>query len=208
MLWKKSDPGAGGDTHELASGVDRVIPNGFEKTCDDELHAARLRLGDEERELVSVQAREYVGGAHMLLDEHRELGQQPVAGSMADAVIDVFEVVEIQDEHGATGARTLRARDLAAELLDEAAPRVERSQRIVVCEKQQVVVETLALGLVTRDQRDDRVPARIRRVGNRGDGYGDLVVAGREQSRLAVPLSFFDCGGDRGVLDLLSGPFR
>ena len=54
---------------------------------------------DEDRELVAAEASRRVGGAEQQLQAIRHLGEQLVAGHVSEAVVDLFEVVEVDEQH-------------------------------------------------------------------------------------------------------------
>ena len=56
------------------------------------------------RELVAAEAGDGVGRAQARLHALGHLGQQPVAGGVAEAVVDALEVVEVEEQHGDAAA--------------------------------------------------------------------------------------------------------
>ena len=84
-------------------------------------HAAgghrRLRLvldaGAEDGELVAAEARDQVAVAHGAAQPVRDLDQQPVAGLVAEAVVDDLEVVEVEEEDGDALAASAAPRSAA-----------------------------------------------------------------------------------------------
>ena len=75
---------------------------------------AEVRLVEQQdRELVAAEAGRQVVGADARLDALGDRGEQPVAGRVAEGVVDVLEVVEVeeQDDRDPVGGRVLeRAR--------------------------------------------------------------------------------------------------
>ena len=88
------------------------------------------RLGQDHRELVAADAARDVGGADHLAHALGRLGEHGVAGEMADLVVHVLEVVEVEDDQGEPPVVAVRAGALARERLVEVPPVVEaRSAR-------------------------------------------------------------------------------
>ena len=69
-----------------------------------------LRMsGDQDRELVAAEAADDVRGAHAPAHPLGRLDQHVVAARMADAVVDVLEVVEVDEQHRQFGVVALGA---------------------------------------------------------------------------------------------------
>ncbi len=110
---------------------------------------ARLALVDvrqDDRELVAAEARDGVGAPQTAAEDVGDGRDELVAGAVAERVVDVLEVVEVEREHRAAGAVALRRGELAGELLLEAAAVEERGDRVVVGEVLELALEALALG--------------------------------------------------------------
>ena len=80
-----------------------------------------------------------------------DVDQEPIAGVMAERVVDLLEAVEIAPQQGAAAAVTFRARHLAIELLFEATPVEEVGERVAARQVTQTRFEALALGDVEAD---------------------------------------------------------
>ena len=67
-----------------------------------DLDRVQLALGvaDQDRELVAAEARGGVDRAHAVVQPPRDLLQHLVAGGVAEAVVDVLEVVHVEEQHG------------------------------------------------------------------------------------------------------------
>jgi len=59
----------------------------------------RIEILGDDGELVAAEAPDEINLAHTLLQPGRDLGQQRIAGGVAERVIDVLEAVEIEAEH-------------------------------------------------------------------------------------------------------------
>ena len=78
--------------------------------------------GQQQRELVAAEARDQPGVAHRLLQARAELGQQPVAGVVAERVVELLEAVEV--DHRDRERRVAVAPSSAVEpLVEQAAVR-------------------------------------------------------------------------------------
>ena len=62
-------------------------------------------LWGDHHELLTPEASEDVGGAELVFDQPGKRGQDLIAGLMSEAVVDLFEVVDIEQEHGKGQAR-------------------------------------------------------------------------------------------------------
>ena len=88
---------------------------GLDDARAEDLGRCRVCLvRDEDREFVAAEPRRGVGSAQALADALGRLDQQPVAGQVAEAVVDELELVDVEEEHGDLAvrrARLARARD-------------------------------------------------------------------------------------------------
>ena len=95
------DPAADADADvaALAGDVERLA----ERRAQPAGGHRRLRLvgdaGAEDRELVAAEARDQVALADRAAQALGDLDQQPVAGLVAEAVVDDLEVVEVEEQH-------------------------------------------------------------------------------------------------------------
>ena len=87
-------------------------------------------LGDDGK-LVAAQPADQVDFAHALLEPRRDLGEQSIAGGVAERVVDVLEAVEVEPEHRHQLAVALGAGHGAVEMLVELKPVGQAGQRIV-----------------------------------------------------------------------------
>ena len=76
-------------------------------------------MRDEDREFVAAEPRGGVGSAHALADALGRLDQQPVAGQVAEAVVDELELVDVEEEHGDLAVGALGSRERVIEAIDE-----------------------------------------------------------------------------------------
>ena len=92
------------------------------------------RLREDDRELVAADAAGDVRRADDVADPLRRLGEDAVAGEVADAVVDRLEVVEVEDDQREVPVVAVRAGDLARKGLVEVAAVVQAGQRVEVGE--------------------------------------------------------------------------
>ena len=107
-----------------------------------------LRIVDvleQDRELVAAEARGGVGGADARRHALGHLEQDPVAGRVAEAVVDGLEVVEVDEQHGHPDAVAQRPRDRVADALVEQRPVGQVGDRIVEGLVGELLLERLAL---------------------------------------------------------------
>ena len=89
---------------------------------------------DEDRELVAAQTAEELVAPHLARHLARDPDQHRVARAMAERVVDVLEIVEVEEEQREARAVALRVRDHARELFVEAVAVVEAGQRVALGE--------------------------------------------------------------------------
>ena len=121
--------------------------------------ARRSHLGDggdafhQHGELVAAQARHGVRGARGLDDALRHRLQQPVAGIVAERVVDVLEVVQVEEHDRDRALPALRERERVLHAVAEQVAVGEQRQRIVEGQLAQLLLERLALADVAEIQR-------------------------------------------------------
>ena len=75
--------------------------------CVDPVSSGFVEVGGDHDELVATQARHRVGEPHHAEQALRDVFQHLVAGLVAQAVVDVLEAVEVQEQHGHLAAVAL-----------------------------------------------------------------------------------------------------
>ena len=73
-----------------------------------------------------------VGSAQALADALGRLDQQPVAGQVAEAVVDELELVDVEEQHGDLAVRALGSCKCVIEAIDE--ERAVRQPREGICQ--------------------------------------------------------------------------
>src|SRR5439155_13445836 len=92
----------------------------------------QIRLREDDRELVTADPARDVGRANDLAHPLGGLGEDAVAGEVADLVVDRLEVVEVEDDEREVAVVPVGARDLPGEGLVEVPPVVEARERVEV----------------------------------------------------------------------------
>ena len=136
----------------------------------------------QQRELVAAQPRDGVPFAHALAEPLRDAAQQLVARGVAEAVVDLLEAIEVDEDepHALAVAVSLRERDLEAVL--EEPPVREPGERVPVSEGVEALLERARLGHVAQRQRQVAVAERRHA---RLEQHVDAVVA--EHGHVARP---------------------
>ena len=154
----------------------------------------RLRVVDvleQDRELVAAEAGGGVGGADARGDALGHLEQDPVAGGVAEAVVDGLEVVEVDEQHGHPDAVAQRPRDRVADALVEQRAVGEVGDRIVERLVGELLLERLALGDVAAVEHDPADRAVAEQVGVQDLEVAQAAVLVREQAvdHLGAPVA-------------------
>ena len=143
--------GSGGmvriDRHAEAAGQPQAVALEAERYAADGAHDAlgerfRLLVGDvgsEDRELVAAQPREQLVAAHLGRHFAGHPDQQGVAGAVAEGVVDVLELVEVEEQQRHASAPPLSAGQHAGQLLLEAVPVVQPGERIALGQIQDLI---------------------------------------------------------------------
>ncbi len=129
---RQGDADAGGDAGPLAIEVERG-PDAVQDPLGDLNHGRRLgQLGQHDREFVAAQAAQAVARPQNLPQALGDLDQQEIAGVMAEAVIDLLEAVQVEQQQGSRGLAQAAAAQHLLEMLTEQGAIAEASQRIVI----------------------------------------------------------------------------
>jgi len=106
VLREKADADARGDTDGMAVEVDRRD----ERAADAIGDSKRIRRAcvQHDRELVAAQARRSLVDRQCRTDPGRDRAQQEIAEPVAERVVHILEVVEIDEQHGDRPARVGR----------------------------------------------------------------------------------------------------
>ena len=131
--------------------------------------------GHQHGELVAAEARHDVALAQPVVQHHGHRRQHAVAGAVAEVVVHPLEVVQVEQEQRAAHPVAAAVRDVAVQLLLEAAPVEQAGQRVVVGHVAQARLGRCALDL--------QLP-RVRHVDPGADHVRDIAVrAGQRGGR-------------------------
>ena len=170
---------------------------------DSEQIARAGNVARDDDELVAARACDRIGCADDAAEPLCDLFEELIAVRMAARVVDVFEAVEIEEEHRHETAVTLRVRHRVFETLVEHRPVRQAGEGVVMGEICETRFRELSLRDVD-DRADDarRIAVRVGRelgllldVANFARGGDDPVV---DAIRLAGLLEGVDCGANRG----------
>ena len=108
---------------------------------------------EQHGELIAAEARHGVRGARRLDDALRDRLQQAVAGVVAERIVDVLEVVEVEEHDRDEALAALRQGERVLHAVAEQVAVRQQRQRIVEGELAQLLLERLALADVAEVQR-------------------------------------------------------
>ncbi len=146
---------AGGDAAAYAVQGRRELADAVDDVAAHPLGGGLVAVGEEQRELVAAEAGHHVGVAHRAAQDAADGDQQLVAGVVAEAVVDLLEVVEVEQQHRAGRAVASAALEVSLELGVEATPVGQAGEHVVVDEVRQPVLVAPTLGDVDDvDQHD------------------------------------------------------
>ena len=145
----RGHPDARGQAQAPAPEHRPVAPDRLQQLRADLARLVGVGVRQEDRELVPAQARENIGLSHLAAQEVGDAANDRVAGPVAEAVVDVFEVVEVQQENAAAALVAGGVGNPVGQLLLEPAAVEEARERIMVGEVAEAGLDPLALGDVT-----------------------------------------------------------
>ena len=153
----------------------------------DPLGAGLVAVGQQHGELVATEPGDDVGVAHGPAQDAADRDEELVAGVVAEAVVDLLEVVEVEQQDRAALAVATAALEVPLELGVEPAPVGQAGQHVVVDEVGEAVLVATALGHVDDvDQHD---------VGLVGSGATQQAAAQRHVDVLAAVVAQHAVGG-------------
>ena len=136
----------------------------------------------QDRELVAAEAGGGVGGADAGRDPLGHLEQHPVAGGVAEAVVDGLEVVEVDEHDGHADALAQRPRHGVADALVEQRAVGQVGDRVVEGLVGELLLELLALGDVAAVEHDAADGVVVEQVGVQDLEVAQLAVLGLQQA--------------------------
>src|SRR5918992_1643225 len=116
----KRDPNAGGDDN-LAPVTEQRHVQRFLHSLPHTGRVGRIpQVVEEYGEFVTAEPRKHIARPHGSLEPPRNTGEQAIAGQVAEAVVDLLEPIEIEEEQTNGPVRSpLHARDGPLEILEE-----------------------------------------------------------------------------------------
>ncbi|HTW42912.1 MAG TPA: hypothetical protein VMD79_11410 [Solirubrobacteraceae bacterium] len=118
---------AGGDRHGL---LGELVAHGAAQTLGEHERLILAGVGEDQRELLTADARSGVDLALVRAEHARDAPQGGVADLGAGAVVDFLEMVQVADEHRQLAAAAPGAFELEVEQLAKAPPVGQSRQRI------------------------------------------------------------------------------
>ena len=185
----RGDAGLGDRDAEAAADHEVLLleRDGALERVDDALGRVGRRLGifdvlEQDRELVTAEARRGVGGADRGRDPLRDLEQQLVAGRVAEAVVDSFEVVEVEEDDGEAELLAARAGHRVAYALVEQGAVGQVGDRVVEGLMGELLLKRLALADVAAVEHDAPHRAVLEQVVVQDLEVADAAVLVGEQA--------------------------
>ena len=137
----------------------------------------RLERRAEQDELVSAVAGDDVAVAHRGAQACGDLDEQPVAGRVAEGVVDLLEAVEVAEHHGEVAPVRGGGAQVLVELGDERVPVDQAGQSVVRRLELQALRRAVALDgepgqVAAAERRDAAVRVDAVRLSGRGSRAG------------------------------------
>ena len=177
--------------HRALAGAGDRDPLGaqrLEQLVGDVLGRVPRGARQQRGELVAAEPGEHVALAQPRAQHRRDARDDLVAGGVAERVVDVLEVVEVEQQQRAVGAVAAHEVGVRVDLVGEARAVVQAGQRVVRGE----VVQVLLVVAAVRDvlHLDEEAPRRARLVGDRRrlQRHPDRRPAGVQEARLDLVL--------------------
>ncbi len=158
------DADAGGDEHLVAAQHEGLRHGTGEPLDEGLLFLGSGGILDQDGELVAAQPGHGVGGAGAGAEPLGGQHQQLVALAVAEAVVDLLEVVEVEEEHGDRVPLPLRELERVIHAVAEEGAIGQAGERVVEGLVQQLLLEALPLGDVAGVEHDavhDRVAEQV-----------------------------------------------
>ena len=184
----------------------RVVADAVDDGSADPLGAVLVGVGEQDGELVAAQPRDHVGVADGAAQQAADGDQELVAGVVAEGVVDLLEVVEVEQQQRAARAVAPAPLEVALELGVEAAPVGQAGEHVVVDEVGEPVLVAAPLGDVDDVDQDDVGLVGSWRVQQpAAQGHVDVLAPGVAQDAVGraragdVLVHARQVVGDRGV---------
>ena len=100
-------------------------------SAPDRFGLGQLAAGKHDRELIAADPRQRVGLAGAAAQHGGDLGEDAVPGRVAEGVVDLLEVVEVEHQQRPGDAVAVAARQLGPQVFLEAAPVLQPGERVL-----------------------------------------------------------------------------
>ena len=140
---------------------------------------------DQHGELVAAEPGHGVAGPHAGVQALGHLDEQPVAGGVAEAVVDLLEAVQVEEQHGHRRRLALGPLEGVVDPVLEQGPVGQRGQRVVEGLVDELVLELAALGDVAGVQDQAADAGVVEQVGD-GELDGAPVAVAVAQRQLQL----------------------
>ena len=178
---------AGGDRLIAGPGDgDPFSSQGVQQTLGHGLRGSQVGSRKEDGELVAPEAREDVAGPQASREDRRDPADQLISRLVAERVVDVLEVVEVQQQQGSVGPVATHEVGVRLELAGEARPVLQAGQRVVAGEVLEVLLVMVAVGDVLHLDHAAQPLTRPVADHRRLHGDPDRVAAGVDEAGLDV----------------------
>ncbi len=187
VIRQDSHAHAGRRADDVALDEHGVLPQAVEQAARERLRLSGRRFGKQDTELVTADPRHHGGRRELARQEACQARQRFVPRPMSEAVVDRFEVVEVEEQQGRLPAGDPDAGEFALEIVLEPAAVGEAGQRVVVRRVQELSLEPLLLTDVARHGREelDRPVGPAMRDHDLRDG--NLLPVFADDDALAAP---------------------
>ena len=139
-------------------GLRHVLADRAGDRLADPVRLLGIAIGEDDRELVAADPRQHVALAGAAVENAGDLLDHAVADRVAEGVVDLLEVVEVERHQRPGGAVAAAAGHLPAQVFLEAAPVLQPGQRVLARFPLQ-----LAHPLVARPDQDQGAEQRRQR---------------------------------------------
>ncbi len=185
---EQRDADTGRDRNLVFGQHRRLAAQRLHDAVRDHLRLLGVDLGQDDSELVTAQPRQDVRLADPASKRRGDRLEQIVARFVAELVVDGFEMIQIEQQHGPAAAIAGRGLGLLGQRLLEAPAVEQRRQKIVIDEVLQTPFELLTLGDVLHLRDEVQRSALV--VANERDAqqYPDQMAPGVTVSLLDLIL--------------------
>ena len=121
---------AGSEPEILPFKTERDLCNGAHHTLSQSFGVLFGGIGHQQRKLIAAQAAEYFVAPHQRANFPGDADQHGIARPVAEGVIDVFELVQIEEYQRTLGVVSFRDGEQAGQLILQPAPVKQAGKRV------------------------------------------------------------------------------